>query len=60
MAVFIVLGLLVIGLIGWLIFKDRRSGSGDPGHDASAAARRSRGDADRLGPGGAGDGMNAG
>jgi hypothetical protein len=56
MAVLITLGLLVIGLIGWLIFRGRRSGGGILRHEASAAARRSRGDADRIG--GGGDGMN--
>jgi hypothetical protein len=56
MALFITLGLLVIALTGWLIFMERRSGGGIPRHDASAAARRSRGDADRIG--GGGDGMN--
>ena len=60
MAVFIILGLLVMALIGWLLYKERRAGGRGAGHDANAAARRSRGDADRFGHGGGGDGMNAG
>ena len=59
MAVFIILGVLVLGLIAWLVYKDRRA-HGSSGNDVGEAARRARGDSDRFGGGTGGDGMNAG
>jgi len=61
MAVLIILGVLVLVLIGWLVVKERRGGRDVAAHDVSGAARRARGDADRLGGGaggGGGEGMN--
>lgn len=59
MVVFIILGVLVLALIAWLVYRDRRV-DGHAEHDVGEAARRARGDADRFGGGTGGDGMNAG
>jgi hypothetical protein len=61
MVVFIIFGVLMLVLVGWLVIKQRRAAGDVSTHDVTAAARRARGDADRFGTGGGGaggDGMN--